>query len=98
MGKPGTLDDQDGEIIEKYVKDPLTIKRLYNQDAVLKHLKSDLKIMVEAQDLQKQQRGDYSFIDGKAVLMNAAYSYNGKIEVKCRIACGKLYLLKDRIN
>ncbi|MBA2369936.1 MAG: hypothetical protein H0V82_13110 [Candidatus Protochlamydia sp.] len=98
MGKLGTLDFKDNEIIANYVEDPTHVRRLYGQDAVLKHLKSDLRIIVETKDIQEQQRGKYNFIEGKAVLINDLHGFNGKIEVACKIACGKLYLLKSLIQ
>lgn len=98
MGKPGTLDFNDTQIILDHVKDSNVIRRLCGQDAVIKHLKSELSIIVNAKDIHKQHRGNYNFIDGKAVLVNSPNSFNEKIEVTCRIACGGMYKLKERIT
>jgi hypothetical protein len=73
-------------------------KALYGKDIILKHLKSDLKFMVKAEDIQKQNIGQYDFIDGNAILVNDLYDFHGRVEITCSIACGSLYKLKERIR
>lgn len=98
MGKTGTLDFTDVESIENFVDSHDVINRIFTEDVVMKHLKSDLKIIVEAKYIQKQHRGNSNFIDGKAVLVNDLFDFNSKIEVDCKVACGKLYLIKEKIE
>lgn len=98
MGKPGTFSIEDERIISTYVESPAVAKVLYAKDIILKHLGSELKILVNAKDIHRLQKGNYRFIKGKATLVNKAFSFNGKVEVPCRIACGSLYTLKDVIT
>ncbi|MBA2368326.1 MAG: hypothetical protein H0V82_04795 [Candidatus Protochlamydia sp.] len=97
MGKPGALTWEDA-ILESFDKEPVTLKLEGGLDIIRKHLKSELKIMVKVKDINKQLRGQYDFIKGVGVLTNDLHDYNGKIQIKCRIACGKLYLLKERVS
>lgn len=94
MGKPGTLDHHDARVIADHVEDPTIVKGLYGQDAVMKHLKSDLSIIVDAKEITKQSMGSGGFIDGKATLVSDPKNFNGKIEVPCKVACGHLYKIK----
>lgn len=98
MGKLGALDYNDEKIILNHFENETTIKQTFGEDAVRKHLKSDLMVIVKAKDIQQQYRGNYSFIKAKAVLVNDLFGFNGRIEVPCRVACGKLYKLKDSIK
>ncbi len=41
LGKPGTLTLDEAWIIAEHVKNPDVVKRIYHEDAVHKHLKSD---------------------------------------------------------
>ena len=98
MGKPGTFDYKDEQILANNIKDCSVVRRLYGQDAVMKHLKSNLMIIVDAKDIPNQQWGNHNFIKGTAILVNDLHGFNGKIEVACRVACGRLHKLKDRIK
>ena len=79
MGKPGTLSLEDDRIISEHVENPTVAKILYAQDIILKHQGSELKILVEAKEIRKQQRMSYEFIKGKATLINEKFQFNGKI-------------------
>ena len=94
MGKPGTLDHQEAQIISDHVEDFSLVKALYGQDAILKHLKSDLRIVLETKEVVKHYKGKSEFIEGKAILINDPKQFNGKLEIKCRVAGGHLYKLK----
>ena len=98
MGKPGTLDDIDAQIIASTVESETVLKRLYGEDTVKKHLKSDVQIVVNAKEIDKQYRGNYKLIEGIAVLENKTLSFNGKLVIPCKVACGRLYQLKDHIK
>ncbi len=56
MGKPGTLDHHDAQIISDHVEGSTEVKALYGQDAILKHLKSDLSIILETKEVVKHYR------------------------------------------
>lgn len=101
MGKPGTLTLDEAWVIAEHVKNPEVAKRIYHEDAVLKHLKSDLGIFIEAKDIPKNPNtnfGPYRFIKGKARLLNIAHNFNNKIEIDCRVACTKLGKLSKFIK
>lgn len=101
MGKLGTLDYKDEQIINRYVTDSTSVQRLYAQDAIIKLRESKLGIFVQARDLHFQGHGSYDFIKGKARLINSKFGFNGKVEIDCIVACGNLYKLgnlKGEIN
>lgn len=100
MGKLGTLTADDAWAIETIVKNPEVAKRMYNEDAVLKHLKSDLRIIIDEKELSKISGtpGTYKFIEGKARLINATHNFNTKLEVSCKIASTQLSKLKPLIK
>ncbi|MCE2982923.1 MAG: hypothetical protein LW832_05095, partial [Parachlamydia sp.] len=103
MGNPNTLNlpkplsSEELELLTED-RDHTSIMRIYAQDVFVKHEKSNLKILVKAEDLRKQQFGRYSFIKAKAVLTNDIYDCHNIIELTCRVACGRLYKLKDRLS
>jgi hypothetical protein len=98
MHRTGILSEKEQQIILKNVENLREVKRLYGQDVVKKHLKSELKILIEAEEIQKLEWGSHQFIEGKAVLINEAIGAESTVVVPCQISCGSLYKLKNCVR
>lgn len=92
MSQVGLLNEKEADIIADYVKNATLAKATYGHDVIRKHQDGTLQIFVEAKDLPK--RKNYEFVNAKAVLTNPDYAFNGKIEIKCIVACGGLHKLQ----
>lgn len=103
MSKIGALNEKDAWVIAQNFENSQVVKRVYGEDAVLKHLKSDLSVVLKTRNIPKAFFYDYKLIDGVARLSNRGQGFNSKLEIPCKVACTNLHRLQgvmkgDEVN